>query len=99
VTTSAERSAAYGLLATAGVDPGWRPHRTWHGVRITAGDYSGMTGFVVGRCDDCGPDTFRVLRSASTVLLCVPVSRLAPGYTLHGGRPCPGDSCTEGEPL
>jgi hypothetical protein len=33
------------------------------------------------------------------MLLCVPVSRLASGYTLHGGRPCPGDSCTEGEPL
>lgn len=97
--SAAERAAAHRLHSAADVPPGWRP-RTWHGARITQGTHAGLRGFVIGLCKDGCPDSFELLRPGSSVLYrCVPLSRLAPATTLHGGVSCPGDTCTEGELL
>lgn len=96
MSTTAERRAAYRLTQpTAPLTL-----RTWHGVEFRGGGmYGGLRGFLIGTC----PHSRGLLRlkrtGADVVMCCVPVSMLTQFQTFHGGVRCPGDDCTEGDPI
>jgi len=94
VTTEAERRAAWHL--TQPTTP--VVLRTWHGVQITEGTHSGLRGFLIGTCPDTGLLRLKQI-GADVIVCCVPVSMLAGFPTRHGGKPCPGAGCTEGDPI
>jgi hypothetical protein len=96
VSTLAERRAAHRLIQPT--EP--LILRTWHGVEFTGGGtYGGLRGFLIGTC----PHTSGLLRlkriGADVVMCCVPVSMLTGFPTFHGCVRCPGDDCTEGDPI
>lgn len=97
MTTTSGRAAAYRLT-----QPSAPPvMRTWHAVHILDGAHhgAGRRGFLTGVCEH---HTGRVqvwLVGGGPSVCCLPVPLLAAVTTLHGGRSCPANACTEGDPI
>jgi hypothetical protein len=94
MSTIAERRAAYRLAQPT------LPLvlRTWHGAQVVSGEEVGLRGFLIAPCP-CGPGRVQLKPPAQDRLVCVAVSALAGFSTRHGGVPCPGADCTEGDPI